>query len=565
MIREAGFIDFKIDPYLNSEVRRHLELIVAEFEGATLLPFSSENNFKKLTVDFVSESNIPQLQANGSFRICVLDQNQGLFSFGQSLEESIVDSIVDSNVDPEQIARLIAPLAHQKYQIQEKKLYQAGIKNLKKVDSKSRRLLQQMQEKGGSFTSQDILDYAQALVDLEKDLIHCEDISKMEKVLKIFIKSNFEKGRIQLYGPLHVASLEINDNLLSLPIINDSFLMVELNWQDENDFNFIKKLLLLHTLVSYFSDKLEISDPFFDETLWDGVLDAIPFPVALLSKNGEIHQHNSLFSKLNLTPQDCLNYKLREKIIIQDIPYNVFRKDVVHLGLSKTLFVFFTESFFLKGDGNLTPSGQELGIISSSIAHELNNPIAGIQAAMSLLMLDEQLNVEAKSTLEEMKNGASRCKQLIETFLGFSRATPRNSGQGISDLSRVEVCYQQALNLLRFRTVESGIRFSFEFSRHSEFRHQVNLSLLTMTFYLVLGELMTLYSHQLLIADKNQIEKNIKGELIESSQEIQIQLHELNISGLSISKLIQNLLTIENFVLQVSDYSLRFIYTSKGV
>jgi len=81
-----------------------------------------------------------------------------------------------------------------------------------------------------------------------------------------------------------------------------------------------------------------------------------------------------------------------------------------------------------------------------------------------------------------------------------------------------------------------------------------------MTFYLIFGELMTLYSHQLLVADKNQIEKVIKGEIIESSQEIQIQLHELNISSLSISKLIHNLLTIENFILQVSDYSLRFIY-----
>ena len=81
-----------------------------------------------------------------------------------------------------------------------------------------------------------------------------------------------------------------------------------------------------------------------------------------------------------------------------------------------------------------------------------------------------------------------------------------------------------------------------------------------MTFYLILGELMTLYSHQMLVANKNQIEKVIKGEIIESSQEIQIQLHELNISTLGLSKLIQNLLKIENFVLQVSDYSLRFIY-----
>ncbi len=76
-----------------------------------------------------------------------------------------------------------------------------------------------------------------------------------------------------------------------------------------------------------------------------------------------------------------------------------------------------------------------------------------------------------------------------------------------------------------------------------------------------MGELMTLYSHQLLVASKNQIEKVIKGEIVESSQEIQIQLHELNISGLQLSKLIQNLLTIENFVLQISDYSLRFIYS----
>jgi hypothetical protein len=311
--------------------------------------------------------------------------------------------------------------------------------------------------------------------------------------------------------------------------------------------------------VNFFQSQHDIEDPFFDETLWESVLDAIPFPVALLSQTGEVHQHNSLFAKLGYPPSKCLRLKLREKILIHEIPYNVYRKNVHHMDEEKILFVFFTESFFLKGDGNLTPSGQELGIISSSIAHELNNPIAGIQAALSLLLLDESLNHEAFQTLQEMKNGALRCKQLIETFLGFSRANPSN--QFVSSLSTIDICYQQAQNLLRFRTVESGIRFSFESIKHADFRAQVNPSLLTMTFYLILGELMTLYSHQLLVANKNQIEKVIKGELIESSQEIQIQLHELNISTLGLSKLIQNLLNIENFVLQVSDYSLRFIYS----
>ncbi len=175
-------------------------------------------------------------------------------------------------------------------------------------------------------------------------------------------------------------------------------------------------------------------------------------------------------------------------------------------------------------------------------------------------MLDSDLEEEALQTLKEMKNGSQRCKQLIEIFLGFSRATPRELGI-IEVQSPVTISYQQAQNLLRFRTVESGIRFSLEYSKHADFRHKVNLSLFTMTFYLIMGELMTLYSHQLLVASKNQIEKVIKGEIVESSQEIQIQLHDLNISSLSLSKLIQNLLTIENFVLQISDYSLRFIYS----
>jgi hypothetical protein len=402
-------------------------------------------------------------------------------------------------------------------------------------------------------------------VDLEKDLIHSEDLFRMEKVLRQFAKTHLDKAKFQCYSSLQIWKIEPSDKLLPLPRHKGEFIILEMNWDDPSYFSLTKKLFFYYTVINFFSSQLEIEDPFFDGNLWESVLDGIPFPVALLSKKGEVYQHNSLFSKMNLAPVDCLKFKLREKILVYDIPYNVFRKDVHHLDETKILFVFFTESFFLKGDGNLTPSGQELGIISSSIAHELNNPIAGIQAALSLLLLDDELDQEARSTLEEMNSGSMRCKQLIETFLGFSRANPTNLNTLELKLSPVEVCYQQAQNLLRFRTVESGIRFSLQFSKHSDFRASVNLSLMTMTFYLILGELMTLYSHQLLVADKNQIEKVIKGELIESSQEIQIQLHELNISTLGLSKLIQNLLTIENFVLQVSDYSLRFIYSPPSV
>ncbi|MGE3610547.1 MAG: histidine kinase dimerization/phospho-acceptor domain-containing protein [Bacteriovoracaceae bacterium] len=552
----SGLITFRIDPLIGMESRRLLEDQLSDFKNAEIQELKSwaPENSSNLLVDFLAEGSLHLAKAGPHIKLCLLDENQGLFSFGQSIEDSLIDGVLDSQVDIKQISMLIQAPLMGLVQKKEQALYQKGIKNLRRFETalKSKKEVH-------NLTSEALLSYTQALVDLEKELIHAEDIPRISKVVKQFAKNQFEKSKFNFYTSDDIYQIGSSSTFLVLPKYKGHFLAIEMNWEEEDYLKLLKRFFFFYTLVSFILSQQEIRDPFFDEKLWENVLDSIPFPVALLSQSGEVYQHNTLFSKLNFTPQDCLKLKLRDKILINDIPYNIFRKDTFHLDENKILFVFFTESFFLKGDGNLTPSGQELGIISSSIAHELNNPIAGIQTALSLLMLDDDLNEEAKQTLSEMKNGAIRCKQLIETFLGFSRANPKAAFTK-TQVSPVEVCYGQAQNLLRFRTVESGIRFSIEYSNHTDFRASVNLSLLTMTFYLIMGELMTLYSHQLLIANKSQIEKVIKGELIESSQEIQIQLHELNISGLTLSKLIQNLLNIENFVLQVSDYSLRFIY-----
>lgn len=80
-----------------------------------------------------------------------------------------------------------------------------------------------------------------------------------------------------------------------------------------------------------------------------------------------------------------------------------------------------------------------------------------------------------------------------------------------------------------------------------------------MTFYLIFGELMTAFSHQQLISNSHQKEKIISGELIESTQEICLTFSDLKVDNFVISKLVQNLLNIENLVLQLSEYSMRFI------
>ncbi len=565
MQQYSGLLQFRIDPLLSPDMRKDLDNLLSNLKDAEKVEgLIGPRKDHLLTVDFVSESSLHTLKEGPEFKICLLDQNQGLFSFGQNINESLVDAVLDDSLDLKQLERLIFPRLKTLIKSKEDIFTTLGLKNIRKFELKVKQATQK--KLGDSFTSEGLLHFAQSLVDLEKELIQADDLLKLGKVLKQFVKNNIEKAKFAFISSKDLADLSSTDNFLLLPPFKGQFIGIEMLWNEEDVNKLTKRLFFFNTLVHFFKSQQEVEDPFFDQLLWERVLDSIPFPVALLSETAEVHQHNTLFSKLRFSPGDCLKLELREKILINDIPYNIYRKDVQHLNENKILFVFFTESFFLKGDGNLTPTGQELGIISSSIAHELNNPIAGIQAALSLLLLDESLNQEATGTLKEMKNGALRCKQLIETFLGFSRATPRNLQTFESSLSPIEICYQQAQNLLRFRTVESGIRFNFVSSKHADFRAEVNLSLLTMTFYLILGELMTLYSHQMLVANRNQIEKVIRGEIVESSQEIQIQLHELNISTLSLSKLIQNLLTIENLVLQVSDYSLRFIYSqSKGI
>lgn len=558
MQKHSGFFEFRIDPMLSSDLRREVENVLSVMRDSSRQEsLESALAPNKLTIDFVSESSLHLLKPSEAFRVCLLESNQGLFSFGQNIDDSLADAVLDSNFDLIQVEKLISPKLNKLVQRRTLELAEIGLRNLKKFESRVKKEFAKSSLE--SFTTELLLDYAQELVDLERDLIQADDVSKLEKVLKQFAKNNIERSKFQFWSIKNITDIKNSEFFLPLPSFRGEFIAMEMNWDESDQFKLLKRLFFFYNLINFFRSQQEIEDPFYDGNLWESVLDAIPFPVALLSSNGEVHQHNTLFAKLSYPPSNCLKLNLRDKILVNDIPYNVYRKDLFHLDQKLTLFVFFTESFFLKGDGNLTPSGQELGIISSSIAHELNNPIAGIQAALSLLLLDEGLDEEASETLEEMKNGAMRCKQLIETFLGFSRANP-NTRVSETAMGPIEICYQQAQNLLRFRTVESGIRFNFESIRHAEFRASVNPSLLTMTFYLILGELMTLYSHQLLVANKSQIEKVIKGEIIESSQEIQIQLHELNISTLTLSKLIQNLLNIENFVLQVSDYSLRFIY-----
>ena len=120
-----------------------------------------------------------------------------------------------------------------------------------------------------------------------------------------------------------------------------------------------------------------------------------------------------------------------------------------------------------------------------------------------------------------MKEGVIRCKNLVETCLGFSRLESKTTVP--VDLNIQEII-QQATDLIRFRLVESNLNISFIFQVLSNFKISGNPHVLSMTFYLVWSELMTTLSHIELISMKKL--NQIPIRLVESSHTIEIHLPE---------------------------------------
>lgn len=313
----------------------------------------------------------------------------------------------------------------------------------------------------------------------------------------------------------------------------------------------VEKLLEIKSLCKQYAEHLayiKANDKKMAEVyLWHEYLDHLTFPVALISQAGDLLKHNIHFAKLNLTTTKCLDYKDSSKITLDNgLNFKILRKDILQNSQSMSLFIFLSHSLSVKLPEKGT-TNQDLGIISSSIAHELNNPLAGIMAAISLLSLDENWSNEALNDLEEMKRGSERSKILVETFLGFSRVTP-----GKNQFGTFQKSFDQALNLVRFRIVENNIKFTIDRNLSTSDGVEVNTSVFSMIFYLILGELITSYSHHLLINDASK-EKMIKGRLWQEKTNVFFRIQtDFDFSEqIKSSKLIKHLLELEGYQLSI--------------
>ena len=62
-----------------------------------------------------------------------------------------------------------------------------------------------------------------------------------------------------------------------------------------------------------------------------------------------------------------------------------------------------------------------LGRLAAAVAHEINNPLAGILIYAEMLLRDISENQQWREDLEEIRNQTLRCKQIVTRLLEFSR------------------------------------------------------------------------------------------------------------------------------------------------
>lgn len=471
--------------------------------------------FEELT-EFINE-----LKSDSSHYFIQIDQpNLDLFSEQQRLEKSF--SVKDEQ-ELENIFGVLDTVLESSTQNLRKKIIQSGKNNFKELTNQA--------HKTADLNNKQI----EIIAKLEHDIFEIYEISEIIECLQSINSQLTSSGlSIKTLGEI----LFENRQSLFIPLTLSTDNTLFLCW--EKGTFFAKEILAIYqVLEDCFQNHSVLLKSIESRLKWEGQLSNFDLPIVIFDNMGGVLIHNKHFIELNLSSKDCLSFEHNDQITIRKNIYRVIKKNDENEN-KEYIFVPVNE-FLVQSD---KPSYEELGIISSSVAHELNNPLAGISAALDLLLLDE-FSDETTSELREMKKGVLRCRNLVEIFLGFSKVKTEQTPT-INKISDIEDIFGHAVELIRFRLIENNVSLKVDYKQRQKIQVSFDDSVMTMIFYLLLGEILTGFSHHNLVigggGKKLLIKFEEESELIRItfSKDINIQRSFLD------SKLISHLFDLLN-------------------
>lgn len=207
---------------------------------------------------------------------------------------------------------------------------------------------------------------------------------------------------------------------------------------------------------------------------WETTFSSMSEPVVLIDTNYDIIQTNGLvkndkvhskcYKALYNFDVPCTgcrrgqNFRMDLKNPSENKVYEVFSQSLLLDPQNPPVFVnqYHDISEQLVMEKQILESARlaELGTIGSSIAHELNNPLAGIISFTQLIKMDLPTSSPLYPDLIEMEKGALRCKEIIQNLLGFTR----DPGSDLEREFELREVIHRALKIIELRTKSAGVQ-----------------------------------------------------------------------------------------------------------
>jgi signal transduction histidine kinase len=174
-----------------------------------------------------------------------------------------------------------------------------------------------------------------------------------------------------------------------------------------------------------------------------------------------------------------------------------------------------------------TSKSSEIGIISSSIAHEINNPLAGIISYLQLIENDVNCPQVVKSDINELLDSAHSCKDTVERLLSYSRTNIQNEKK--INISLVEII-KDAIEITKIKNKFLRILFKFNIQESEVFYH-VQKNELTHAFCHIFDNCVEAITEKINCGDL--VQGKIEISILTNNNHIEVQIID---NGIGIEK-----------------------------
>jgi len=369
-----------------------------------------------------------------------------------------------------------------------------------------------------------------------------------EEVSNFINVQNFGKENLPLGDSIPLMKFwdfindEDNELYAVLSIDSEIFKLEKENLSDE-----ILRKLVLFTIFqnNYEQQKHALALTDFVIMFYESVFQMAPFPIAIELSERDLIWQNKTFSNLKLLPRNVKKMHDHEKVHTAHGFFVVYKHQFKVLDLEYRLVYLAQQS------EKFSNASEDLGIMTSSLAHEMNNPLSAIKAAIEVIgILDK--NFKQQDTLDQMLVSVNRCLQLVKIFLGFTKASYQLGSASIAaDRIPFRDCWDYAVQLMRTRLVSASLRLNFEWCVNRPFLVG-NSNIMTMMLYWILSQFVNNIERKFLVSQNLSHDQKFvitEDELVISIK-LDVSVREI-INVMEQSLLMKHLLELEGLNLKL--------------